>query len=148
MSHFLESKKIRTMLWVLGALIALLIVFGLGISIGYDRASFASRFDENYARNFTPGQAPSPVSDHGITGSVIDIGTATISVDDQSNNEHSISVSSGTVIREMNNTIQIGDIKIGDQVVVIGEPNLEGQIAARFIRVFTTSSSIPINQGQ
>lgn len=141
------------MIWVLASLIVLLVVFGLGITIGYDRASFASRFDQNYYHNFTPGaglvpSGPAPIGDHGITGSVIDVSTSTISVQDQNNNEHSITIASGTVIRETNNTIQISDIKIGDQIVVIGEPNPQGQVLARFIRVFTTSSSIPTNQGQ
>lgn len=153
MSKFLESKRIRIVIWVLASLIVLLVVFGLGITIGYDRASFASRFDENYYHNFIPGAGPAamnqaPMGEHGITGAVIDVSTSTISVEDQNNNEHSITVASGTVIRETNNTIQITDIKTGDQIVVIGEPNPQGQVLARFIRVFTTSSSIPTNQGQ
>jgi hypothetical protein len=157
MSHFLESKKIRTALWVLGSLIVLLVIFGLGISVGYDRANFGSHFEQNYYHDFYGGPAtgsaqyamgPAPMAEHGIAGAVIDVTSSTISVEDSNNNEHSITVSSGTVIREDNATIGTGDIKIDDQVVVIGEPNAQGQVDARFIRVFTSSSSIPTSQNQ
>jgi hypothetical protein len=157
MSNFLESKKVKVVLLILGSLIVLLLVFGLGITIGYDRANFTSNFDQNYYRNFNAGMpggpmgstmTPVPVNEHGIFGTVIDVSTSTISVKDQSNNEHSIEVSSGTIIREMNDMILVTDIKIGDQLVVIGEPNPQGQVYARFIRVFTASSSMPTSQGQ
>jgi hypothetical protein len=156
MSNFLESKKIRVILIVLASLIILLVVFGLGITIGYDRANFASHFDQNYYRNFygngvatgSYGMGPAPTDAHGITGTVIDLSSSTISVEDPGNDEHSIAVSSGTVIREVSNTIGINDIKLGDQIDVIGEPNDQGQIDARFIRVFSASSSIPMPQGQ
>jgi Domain of unknown function (DUF5666) len=157
MSNFLESKKVRAVLWILGGLIVLCLVFGLGIAVGYGRAGFAAGFDRNYYRNFY-GASPSapmgftagtvPVASHGIVGTVIDIGSSTISVEDGKNNEQSIVVSSATVIREENNTIQIGVINVGDQITVIGEPNDQGQIAARFIRIFptTASSSSPLPQ--
>jgi Domain of unknown function (DUF5666) len=153
MSNFLESKKVRTVLWVLAGLIVLCVVFGLGIAVGFDRAGFAAGFDQNYYRNFygnAPGAtmggmaAPGPVSIHGIVGTVIDLSSSTISVKDQKDNEQSVVVSSGTVIREQNNDIVIGAIQLGDQITVIGEPNDQGQIAARFIRIFPASSSIPM----
>jgi uncharacterized membrane protein len=150
MSNFLESKIVRTILWVLGGLIVLVVVFGLGIAVGYDRAGFASGFDQNYYRNFygaPPGGAiglvapPMPVATHGVVGTVIDLGTSTISVKDQQNNEQSVAISSGTDIRSGDNNATIGNVAIGDQIAVIGEPNSEGQIDARFIRILSTPSS-------
>jgi hypothetical protein len=35
----------------------------------------------------------------------------------------------------------IGDVAVGDQIAVIGEPNSVGQIDARFIRILRTPSS-------
>lgn len=150
MSNFLESKLVRTILWILGGLIVLVVVFGLGISVGYNRAGFASGFDQNYYRNFygvPPGGAiglvapPMPVAIHGVVGKVIDLGTSTISVEDQQGNEQSVAVSSGTDIRNGNGTMVIGDVAVGDQIAVIGEPNSVGQIDARFIRILSTPSS-------
>jgi uncharacterized membrane protein len=150
MSNFLESKIVRTILWILGGLIVLVVVFGLGIAVGYDRAGFATGFDQNYYRNFygtAPGGAiglvapPMPVAIHGVVGKVIDLGTSTISVENQQGNEQSVAVSSNTDIRNGSGNIAIGNIAVGDQVAVIGEPNGEGQIDARFIRILRTPSS-------
>jgi hypothetical protein len=150
MSNFLESKKIRTVLWILGGLIVLFVVFGLGIAVGYDRAGFAAGFDRNYFRIFFGGPPsgpvgmmapPMPVAMHGVVGTVIDFGSSTISVENQENNEQSVAVSSDTVIRDGNDTIMISGVMVGDQIAVIGEPNAEGQIAARFIRVIAVPSS-------
>lgn len=144
MSNFLHSHKTRAVLFTLGAIVLLLIVFGFGIAVGYYHAIFASRFGENYYHNFyggTPGLAP--MNEHGIVGTVIDVSSSSISVSDQGKNEQSVEILGDTVIREINNTITIGDIVPGDQITVIGEPNTQGQIQARFIRVFDASSSLP-----
>lgn len=150
MSNVLESKKVRTILWILGGLILLFVVFGLGIAVGYQRAGFASGFDRNYFRIFFGGPpsgtvgmmaSPMPVAIHGVVGTVIDVGSSTISVMNQENNEQSIAISSGTVIRDGDDTVTIGDIAVGDQIAVIGGPNAEGQIGARFIRIIAVSSS-------
>lgn len=150
MSNFLESKIVRAILWVLGGLIVLVVVFGLGITVGYDRAGFASGFDRNYFRIFygaVPGDPaglmapPMPVATHGVVGTVIDLGTSTISVKDQQGNEQSVAVSSDTDIRNGDENIMIGNVSVGDQIAVIGEPNSVGQIDARFIRILSTPSS-------
>ena len=150
MSNFLESKIVRTILWILGGLIVLVVVFGLGIAVGYDRAGFASGFDQNYFRIFygaAPGgpvglmAPPMPVAIHGVVGTVIDLGISTISVENQQGNEQSVTISSSTAIRNGNDNIMIGDVAVGDQIAVIGEPNSEGQIDAHFIRILRTPSS-------
>jgi uncharacterized membrane protein len=150
MSNFLESRKVRAVLWILGGLVVLVVVFGLGITVGYDRAGFASGFDRNYFRIFfgaPPGgpvglmAPPMPVATHGVVGTVIDLGTSTISVKDQQGNEQSVAVSSDTDIRNGNGNIMIGDFVVGDQIAVIGEPNGDGQIDAHFIRILRTPSS-------
>lgn len=152
MSNLLESKKVRTVLWILGGLIVLFVVFGLGIAVGYDRAGFAAGFDRNYYRIFFGGppggpvgmmSPPMPVATHGVVGTVIDLGTSTISVADGKNNEQSVLVSSGTVIRDGDSDSVIGDMAVGDQIAVIGEPDNNGQIEARFIRIISTPSSTP-----
>lgn len=146
MSHILESKKVRVVLYILGGLVILFVVFGFGIAVGYQRAGFAMGFDRNYYKNFygmPPGAAsgtvapPMPVAGHGVVGTIIDLGTSTISLTDQANNEHSISISSGTVIRSGNSDSVISDMAVGDQIAVIGEPDSNGQIDARFIRIIS-----------
>jgi hypothetical protein len=151
MNNLLESKIVRTILWILGGLIVLFVVFGLGITVGYNRAGFAANFNQNYYRNFygaLPGGStgsavppPTPSATHGVVGTVIDVGTSTISVKDQQNNEQSVAISPETDIRSGDTNITIGSVAFGEQIAVIGEPNSEGQIDARFIRIISKPSS-------
>lgn len=156
MKDLLQSSKIRKVLWWLGAVIAALLVFWLGTAVGYRAAFFDSRFGENYYRNFYGDDfngggmigGPGPMARgsfdmHGVAGEVIDVATDTISVKDPGGNELSVVVPTSTVIREGNNTIAIGAIKIGNGVAVIGAPNDAGQIQARFIRVFPVPPAVP-----
>jgi len=86
---------------------------------------------------------PMPAAMHGVVGTVIDVGSSTISVKDQQDNEQSVAISSGTVIRDGDSDVAIMDVAPGDQIAVIGEPNNAGQISARFIRVLSTPTSTP-----
>jgi hypothetical protein len=45
-----------------------------------------------------------------------------------------------TAIKKQNSDIKIIDIKVDDEVVIIGEPNDEGQIDAKLIRVMSPMS--------
>lgn len=166
MSNVLGSRKVRAVLWILGGLIALFVAFGLGVTVGYERAGFAAGFDKNYTRIFfgsgggvaggyatsvpsgtqVMGAAPmavpmqAPVVIHGVVGRVIDAGTSTLSVEDQQGNERSVAVSPATDIRNGNTEATIVDVADGDIIAVIGEPNSEGQIDAHFIRIFSQPS--------
>jgi hypothetical protein len=147
MNNFLKSQKAKAVLIILAAIVILLLAFGFGIAVGYRRAIFASRYGENYSRNFEGDPfgavmgGPPPMNTHGVAGVVIDVSTSTISVKDMHGNEQSVAVPSDTSIREMDDMIVLSDIQPGDSVTVIGEPNDEGQVEARFIRVFSASST-------
>ncbi len=155
MSNFWSSKKTRVILWIIGAIVVVLLIFGGGMAVGYQRGIFSSRFGENYYQNFRGGDAsaggammlggPPPMNQHGTVGTVIDIDASNsrITATDPDGDEELIALDADTVIRRMDETISIVDINPGDQVVVIGEPNADGQIQARFIRIFSGSSSLP-----
>ena len=155
MNEFLKTPKTKIVLGILCGILVVLIAFGLGIAVGYRRAIFSSQFGEHYYHNLygDPFGRPmmgvanrEPLTMHGVIGSVIDIASSTILVKDPLGNEQSVVVVSSTSIREMDNNILLNDVKIGDGVTVIGNPNENGQVEARFIRVFVASSSIPQNQ--
>jgi hypothetical protein len=156
MKDLLQSQKIRAILWILGGVIALLFVFGLGAAVGYRRAVFASRWGENYYHNFygaSPrglsgnmgGMMRPPFNMHGVAGEVLDVSSSTMSVKDPLGNEESVVVSDDTVIQGAGGAMPFGSVKVGEWVTVIGSPNELGQVQARFIRVFTSSSSLPVN---
>jgi hypothetical protein len=158
MSNFLGSSKVRAVLWILGGLIVFLVAFGAGVSVGYQRAGFAAGFERNYYPIFfgdprgvamqsgTPEMTPVPMpaSIHGVVGTIIDLGTSTISVKDQRGNEQSVLVSTGTDIRDGDGDVLITSLAVGDTIAVIGGPNDMGQVDARFIRVLAASSSTPM----
>ncbi len=131
------------------------LIFGLGVAVGYRKALFSSSLGRNYYRNFYGNVRRGPLQGfdeyapnmHGVAGSVIGVSSTTIAIRDGDNNERSVAIGSDTVIRKMNDTISAAMINIGDTVAVIGEPNADGQIRARFIRVFGVSSSIPLPPG-
>lgn len=154
MSNFLESKKTRVALWIIGAMVFVLLAFGTGTLVGYQRGIFSTHFGQEYYRNFygSGGPAPAgmvilggppPMNQHGTVGVVIDVGSSTIATQDLDGDEESVVVATDTVIRDMNRTVTIGDIAVGDGITVIGEPNNHGQIYARFIRIFSGSSTLP-----
>lgn len=149
---FRSSNKLRAVLWVLGGFILLLTAFGLGVSVGSRSTAFRVRFGENYFHNFygepaayqLGGPMPNvqgPPNSHGVIGRVVDRATSTLSVVDADGEEVSVAVPTSTPIEEDGNTVLIGAIHAGDTVAVIGAPNGEGQIAARFIRVFSGSAA-------
>ena len=154
MNTILNSKKTRAILWIVGGIATVLVVFGAGMVVGYRQGIFASRFGRDYLANFRGGVSmmadvmpggPPPLNQYGIAGTVlgVDPSSSVISVEGPSGDEGWVVVNGRTMIREENRTVPLTDVIPGNTIVVIGDPNGQGQVLARFIRVFTGSSSIP-----
>jgi len=78
------------------------------------------------------GQAPSASSGQAPSASS---GQATLIIKGRDNVEKIILLKQDTTIRSPRETVKPSDLKVGDYVVVIGEPNISGQIEAKFIRI-------------
>ncbi len=152
MNDISHSKKMNAILIILGSIAVVFVVFALGVYVGYRKAIFASGRSDNYYRDFLGGTPPAgvmgftsgmPGDTHGVIGTVIDIGSSSVVVEDANSDEESVVISSGTVIRMQNETIGIDGFTTGEGIVVIGEPNDSGQIEAHFVRVFPATSSFP-----
>ncbi len=149
MNEFLHSKKIKYLACALAGLAILLLVFKAGETFGRRRALFGSRWGENYYHNFYGGQTGfgadfvrgNMMHSHGVAGSIMDISGSDITVKDQNNTESSVLVSTSTVIRFANQNGGLTDLKVGQNIVVIGSPNEKAQIDAKLIRVFDSSST-------
>lgn len=153
MKDFLSSEKFKKILWVIGIIAFVFFIFSFGVAIGYREAIFSSSWGRNYYKNFYgglpnipngPNDIRSDWNSHGAVGFVIDISTSTILIKNMHNNERSVYVSPQTVIKKANDSISINKIMSGDNIIVIGEANNNGQMFAQFIRVFDGSSSIPL----
>jgi hypothetical protein len=151
-------KKIVLATVIVGLLLLMLISFAVGVSVGFHKAKFSSRFGENYERNFMGqhfgvgkqevglmGKMKEKMGEfegrgmrngHGVAGTIISISDGSIVVKDKDNKEITISVSDQTIINQGQNTIKIGDLKNDEQIIVIGKPGDNGVINADLIRVF------------
>lgn len=144
----IDSKKAHVALITLGTVFVLVVVFQAGVSVGYQQASFAYKSGDNYYKVFgvderrapkTPGmmqmmQGRMPAS-HGALGSIVQITLPTLVVASEDGTEKVVRLQNSTLVREGRNTLKPSDLKIGDFVVIVGEPNAEAEIDARFVRI-------------
>lgn len=126
---------------------AFLLVFGAGIKVGTLKARYSYKWAESYHKNFA-GPRGGFFSDwrnfpqgefintHGVFGSIIKIDGNIIITKDKSNTEKTVLVSDNTIIQRGRETIKLSNLKIDGDIVVIGSPDEDGQIKAKFIRVF------------
>ena len=124
-------------------------VFSVGIWVGQKRAEFSFRWTDSYHRNFGGPQGgfldnfpnSNLIGGHGIFGVVIGIYTNNLIIKDQDSMERIVVISTETTTRNNVGDMNFFDIKINDRVVIIGSPNSEGQVEAKFIRVLPPVTS-------
>lgn len=142
-SKFFHSKAFKISFVVIAVVIAALLIFKLGVFVGYRKANFSYRWAENYHKNFG-GPREGFFNDfydrdfidgHGMSGLVMKIDGNVLIIKDRDNTEKTVTISDQTVIRVNRDTIKITDLKIDDRIVIIGSPDNQGQIEAKFIRV-------------
>lgn len=126
------------------------LIFGAGVFVGQMKARFSYRWAENYHQNFGGPRSgflgdwrsrPFPpredfMGGHGIFGPIIKIDGSTLVINGKNGVETTVLVSDKTEIRSPQGALKIGDLKVDDQITVIGSPNSQGQIEAKLIRVF------------
>jgi len=137
-----HSKTFKTIIAVLLELILLTGAFWLGITVGARKAGFASSWSQNYDSNFggrrllvtlpPGGQVFNP---HSLDGTILSTDKTGVVIKDEGNNEQTILISPQTAIRLNSQDVKPSDLKTGQEVVVIGAPNQQGQIDAKLIRV-------------
>ncbi len=102
-NNFLQSKLFKRIVIGVGLLIIVLISFGAGILVGYNKARFSYAWGENYGRNFggerhnilgipagpgfigAPGTPPNPgpINAHGAFGTVLNTTSSSIAISGQ-----------------------------------------------------------------
>jgi hypothetical protein len=148
---FFRSKAFVIVIIALFGLALLAGAFGLGIFVGYRKATFSYRWGENYHLNFGGPRGGffqnfqdlggrDFIGAHGVFGQIIKIDDQTLVIKGQDNVERVVLVKSDTSIRRLGENIKLGDLKTNEYITVIGEPNDSGQIEAKFIRVMPLPS--------
>ncbi len=142
--------KSKTFIWttvILAELILLIAVFDLGIHVALHKARYTDSWARNYGKNFGDsrmfGRLPtaSPEHDgdfmpaHGLAGTIISLDKNNLTLKSVDNVEKTVLVSASTIIRMNFQNLQAADLKPGQEVVIIGSPNDNGQIDAKIIRI-------------
>lgn len=155
-----EDKKIdhdvlKKVIIGLVCFVILIGIFFVGILVGETKARFSYRWAENYHQNFGgPRQGfmgdtrnlPRPndfIAGHGTFGEILKINPSADSrqagdfiIKGQNDMEKLIMVNNKTVIQNGKMNISFQDLNTGDQALVIGSPNDQGQIEGKLIRIF------------
>jgi hypothetical protein len=141
--EFLQSSTYAKLLFALGALLAILLIFSAGMAVGYQRAAFSRGWNENYYGNmsrfgriFEPFAGDSDnLNSHGAIGNIMSVNLPRFVVRGPRQAEQVVAIGSSTVVRLMRSPGTINNLKSGERVIVIGVPDQEGQIRATFIRI-------------
>jgi hypothetical protein len=151
----------RTVVILLGTVLIAVVSFAVGMGVGMHKARFSYRWGENYERNFIgPPPPPGPMgmfpdfgglgfrNGHGLAGSIISINNNNLVIKDRDGKENTVVVSDKTVIKKFRDDIGVGELKQGDQVVVVGNPDENGVINADIIRVFDNPDNFGNNNNR
>ncbi|MFA5048161.1 MAG: hypothetical protein WC516_04025 [Patescibacteria group bacterium] len=147
LNKIFRSKFFYGVIFGIVAVILLLVVFRLGMIVGFREATFSYQWGDNYHQNFAgPKQGfvrnlmdRDFTEAHGVFGQIIKVDGASLAIKGKDNMEKIIFVGGSTTINMFNKIIKLSDLKIDDNVIVIGEPDSAGRIEAKFIRVLPPS---------
>ncbi len=154
--NFLQSNKAKHILTGIGIAVITLVVFQAGVFVGFKKATFSGRIGDNYYQTFGNRTMP-PFSGvkgmdlpntHGTIGKIAIITLPKVMIADNDGIEKTILLNEKTDIRRFRDSIKPEELKAGDFVTVIGEPDNNGQIEARLIRVMPTPPNIPFQGKQ
>jgi len=142
-----NSKTVRDAIIIIGITIVVLGILRVGIGIGERRARFAGQFGDNFERNFL-GPRNGMVGGmgggyfgkmmpggHGATGEILSIKLPQMIVAGPDNLEKIVLIGTSTLVRRFQENIQSSELKVGDFVVILGNPNDSGQVEAKLIRI-------------
>jgi len=148
---YFKSKYFKPTLYIIGGLAVLLLVFQAGMFVGFRKASFSFGWGENYYRNFGgPRQGffrdvrgDDLISGHGIAGTIIKIDSKSIIMKDGAGVERIVNTNDQTDIRNGRDQVILKDLRADDRIVVLGNPEQDGSITAKMIRIFNSNQPMP-----
>jgi hypothetical protein len=136
---FANSPRFVPVLVGIGAVIAAVFIFEVGVVVGFHKAQFAGHWEENYERNFgdsqmfgIPGGVP---NGHGANGKIVSVTYPTFIIASDHDQEKVVRVDDDTIIRNGNANAATSSLVAGTYVVIVGMPDDEGEIEAGLIRI-------------
>lgn len=149
---FAKSHRFIVFLTGVGFLIIAIVVFEAGVFVGFHRAEFAASWERNYARDFgdprgTFGMPSDTVPNgHGADGRIVSVAYPAFVVAGQNEAEKTVTISSSTVIRIGHDATSSDALKKNMYVVIIGDPDASGAVAAELIRVLPPPQDMQAGQ--
>jgi len=143
----LNAKTLIVLSWSILVFIILLLVFKAGMMIGFKKANFSLQWGQNYHQNFSGPRGnffmstfgpDEYIESNGAFGQILKINDNSLIMNGVGNLEKIILINNDTIIRNQRDNLKANELKIGDNIVVIGEPDNEGQIKATLIRIMPT----------
>jgi hypothetical protein len=151
MPNFFQSKTFKWLISILVGLIILLLIFQLGMYVGFRKAGFSFRWGDNYHMMFggprggflRDFEGKDFISGHGTAGIIAKIDGNSLIIKGPDGVEKIINITDGTAIKKGTADIKLSDLKIDERVVIIGSPKEDGSIDAKIIRIFDINNLPP-----
>ncbi len=144
---FLSSKKVRLTAGVVGAFFLAALIFHAGVVVGSHRGTFG-RFgmERGFRSSFFPGGFELPhgfmFGTHGAVGTITAVTLPTLTLQTREGTNETILVDTSTIIRNMG-AADTKALATGTQAIVLGEPDSQGRIDAKLIRILPSAPSTP-----
>ena len=167
MKEFIKSKTFKIIAGIIGIFLIAVISFGGGVAVGLHKAKFSADFGKNYERNFMGSrfgdgrgmmggrgglggfmggmmrqfEGRDLRNGYGLAGTIVSITDNNVVIKDNDNKENTIAVSDQTLIKSQRDNLKLSDLKVNDQIVVMGNPGDNGVVNASLIRVFPNTNT-------
>lgn len=148
------NKTYRYAIYGIGTLFILSLTFQVGMSVGYHKASYGRDWGEHYEKNFgmmrpdsmrsMMGGGRFPMA-HGAVGKIISVTLPTFILEDKDGTEKTVLLNETTLIKKAMERASSTELSANSFVVVLGEPNSNGQIEAKLIRIMPDGFSTSTN---
>jgi len=142
----IKSFSLSKMIISLLILLIILAIFQAGFLVGYRKGVFADNWGKNYTSHgmntndprsyFSPLFPDSDdVNPHGAIGQIVSMNLPTIMIKGPGRAEEVIVINKNTIIRNFKDIASTSDLTIGKPLIVIGQPQENGEISASLIRI-------------
>lgn len=153
---FAQSGKMKIVVVTIICLAILSGIFQAGVFVGFHKASFLFKGGDNFYKAFGDkddsiingvGMGGGMFRDeqtgaHGAIGKIIKVSLSTIVVIGPDNIEKTILLSNDTIVHQLRNISSTDKLSIDQYITVLGSPNDDGQIVAKFIRVVSPPTKL------
>jgi len=142
--QFIKSRLFIGIIIGIFCLTLLVSSFQIGMIVGFRKARVSYDWSEHYDKNFggprraimgMPIGTPQFMGAFGNFGTIIRIDDPAIIISGSNNTERIVITDDKTQFINIRDKILKTDLKLGDSIVIIGEPDDQGQIIARLIRL-------------